>query len=183
MSSGLGFGPSRHSNDEGSTRMGKLVVTEFVSLDGVMQAPGGEDFKYPGWRFEFDRGDDGNDSSSRRRSRPTCSWSGVSPTRASPAPGRRGRGIRRQVQHHAEVRRLVNPRGPGVEQHDGSQGRCRRGGSEAQGGARRDHSGPRKPSARAGATRARPRRRAAPDGLSGRPGHRKTTVRRDGRED
>jgi dihydrofolate reductase len=26
----------------------------------VMQAPGGEDFKYPGWSFEFDRGDDGN---------------------------------------------------------------------------------------------------------------------------
>jgi dihydrofolate reductase len=39
--------------------MGKIVVTEFVSLDGVMQAPGGEDFKYPGWTFEFDRGEDG----------------------------------------------------------------------------------------------------------------------------
>jgi dihydrofolate reductase len=39
----------------------KIVVTEFVSLDGVMEAPGGEpDFKYPGWTFEFDRGDDGN---------------------------------------------------------------------------------------------------------------------------
>jgi dihydrofolate reductase len=26
-----------------------------------MQAPGGEDFKYPGWTFDFDRGDDGNE--------------------------------------------------------------------------------------------------------------------------
>jgi dihydrofolate reductase len=40
--------------------MGKIVVTEFVSLDGVMEAPGGENFKYPGWSFEFDRGDEGN---------------------------------------------------------------------------------------------------------------------------
>jgi dihydrofolate reductase len=40
--------------------MGKIVITEFVSLDGVMEAPGGEDFKYPGWSFEFDRGDEGN---------------------------------------------------------------------------------------------------------------------------
>jgi dihydrofolate reductase len=40
--------------------MGRIVITEFVSLDGVMEAPGGEDFKYPGWSFEFDRGDEGN---------------------------------------------------------------------------------------------------------------------------
>jgi dihydrofolate reductase len=39
----------------------RIVVTEFVSLDGVMEAPGGEPgFKYPSWTFEFDRGDDGN---------------------------------------------------------------------------------------------------------------------------
>jgi dihydrofolate reductase len=38
----------------------RIVVTEFASLDGVMEAPGGEPFKYPGWSFEFDRGDDGN---------------------------------------------------------------------------------------------------------------------------
>ena len=39
----------------------RIVVTEFVSLDGVMEAPGGEpSFKYPGWTFEFDRGEDGN---------------------------------------------------------------------------------------------------------------------------
>ena len=40
--------------------MGRIVVTEFVSLDGVAQAPGDEDFKYPGWTFDFDRGDEGN---------------------------------------------------------------------------------------------------------------------------
>ena len=41
--------------------MGKIVVTEFVSLDGVIEAPGGgEDYKHAGWTFEIDRGDEGN---------------------------------------------------------------------------------------------------------------------------
>jgi dihydrofolate reductase len=41
-------------------RMGRIVVTEFVSLDGVMEAPGGEDFKYKAWSFDFDRGEEGD---------------------------------------------------------------------------------------------------------------------------
>jgi len=41
--------------------MGRIVVTEFVSLDGVMEDPGGADgYEQGGWAFEFDRGDDGN---------------------------------------------------------------------------------------------------------------------------
>jgi dihydrofolate reductase len=41
--------------------VGRIVVTEFVSLDGVMEAPGGgEDFRHAGWSFEFDRGDEGD---------------------------------------------------------------------------------------------------------------------------
>jgi dihydrofolate reductase len=41
--------------------MGRIVVTEFVSLDGVMEDPGGaEDFKYGGWSFEIERGEEGN---------------------------------------------------------------------------------------------------------------------------
>ena len=34
--------------------MGKIVVSEFVSLDGVMEDPGGaEGFKHGGWTFQF----------------------------------------------------------------------------------------------------------------------------------
>jgi dihydrofolate reductase len=42
--------------------MGKVVITEFLSLDGVMQAPGGPEGDYPhaGWTFTFNRGDDGD---------------------------------------------------------------------------------------------------------------------------
>ena len=41
--------------------MGRVVVTEFVSLDGVMEDPGGaEDFEHGGWVFEFERGEDGD---------------------------------------------------------------------------------------------------------------------------
>ncbi len=41
--------------------MGRIVVTEFVSLDGVMEDPGGaEGFKHGGWTFKFARGEDGD---------------------------------------------------------------------------------------------------------------------------
>jgi dihydrofolate reductase len=41
--------------------MGRIVATEFVSLDGVMEAPGGgEDFEHGGWTFEIDRGAEGD---------------------------------------------------------------------------------------------------------------------------
>ncbi|HEV7563292.1 MAG TPA: dihydrofolate reductase family protein [Solirubrobacterales bacterium] len=41
--------------------MGRIVATEFVSLDGVMEDPGGaENFKHGGWTFEIDRGEEGD---------------------------------------------------------------------------------------------------------------------------
>ena len=41
--------------------MGRIIATEFVSLDGVVEAPGGgEDFEYGGWSFEIERGEEGN---------------------------------------------------------------------------------------------------------------------------
>ena len=41
--------------------MGRIVVTEFVSLDGVMEDPGGsEHSKHGAWTFKFNRGEAGN---------------------------------------------------------------------------------------------------------------------------
>jgi dihydrofolate reductase len=41
--------------------MGRIVVTEFVSLDGVIEAPGGgEGYRHAGWTFEIDRGKEGD---------------------------------------------------------------------------------------------------------------------------
>src|SRR2546423_11367359 len=41
--------------------MGNLVVTEFVTVDGVFEAPGGgEEFEQGGWAFKFDRGPEGD---------------------------------------------------------------------------------------------------------------------------
>jgi hypothetical protein len=38
-------------------KMGKLVVTEFITLDGVIEDPGGsENFDRGGWAFKFGRG-------------------------------------------------------------------------------------------------------------------------------
>jgi dihydrofolate reductase len=41
--------------------MAKLVVTEFITVDGVVEDPGGsEDHERGGWAFQFDRGPDGD---------------------------------------------------------------------------------------------------------------------------
>jgi dihydrofolate reductase len=38
--------------------MGRIVATEFISLDGVIEDPGGaEDFEHGGWTFEIDLAD------------------------------------------------------------------------------------------------------------------------------
>jgi len=41
--------------------MARVVVTEFVTLDGVFEDPGGsEDLDRGGWAFRFERGEDGD---------------------------------------------------------------------------------------------------------------------------
>ena len=40
---------------------GKIVVTEFISVDGVIEDPGGaEGFEHGGWSFDYNRGEDGD---------------------------------------------------------------------------------------------------------------------------
>src|SRR4051812_21205535 len=41
--------------------MGKLIVSQFVSVDGVIEDPGGsEDHERGGWAFKYSRGDEGD---------------------------------------------------------------------------------------------------------------------------
>jgi hypothetical protein len=41
--------------------MRKLIVTEFITVDGVMEDPGGaEKLDRGGWAFRFNRGEDGD---------------------------------------------------------------------------------------------------------------------------
>jgi dihydrofolate reductase len=47
-------------NDE-EDQMGKVVVSQFVSLDGVIEDPGGsEGWEHGGWSFQFERGPEGD---------------------------------------------------------------------------------------------------------------------------
>jgi dihydrofolate reductase len=42
-------------------QVGKIAVTEFITVDGVIDDPGGaEDYEYGGWAFAFNRGEDGD---------------------------------------------------------------------------------------------------------------------------
>jgi dihydrofolate reductase len=53
--------PGRRTGNQKEEQVGRIVVTEFVSLDGVIEDPGGsEDFKYGGWSFEYNRGEEGD---------------------------------------------------------------------------------------------------------------------------
>jgi len=41
--------------------MARIIVSEFVSLDGVMEGPGGDnDFERGAWSFRFERGEEGD---------------------------------------------------------------------------------------------------------------------------
>src|ERR687888_1255743 len=42
-------------------KVGKVVVSEFITVDGVIEDPGGaEGFERGGWAFQYDRGPEGD---------------------------------------------------------------------------------------------------------------------------
>lgn len=68
--------------------MSKLVVSEFVTLDGVMDDPGdGDKTPHGGWSMSYWHNDIGKFKFDELLPAMPCSWA-ASPTRASQAPGR-----------------------------------------------------------------------------------------------
>jgi hypothetical protein len=104
--------------------MGKVVITEFVSLDGVVEDPGGhEGFRHGGWSFEINRGEDGD----RFRLDEALGTEALLMGRRDLRVPRRGVAIPGcqvggQVEQHAQVRRVLDPRGSRLEQLDRSEG-------------------------------------------------------------
>ena len=72
--------------------MGRIVVSEFISLDGVIEAPGGgEGFRHDGWTFDFEQGEEGQAFKLEETMNASACCSAASPTRDSPPPGPRWR--------------------------------------------------------------------------------------------
>lgn len=68
--------------------MGKLVVTEFVSVDGIFEDPGGaEGYEHGGWTLEYDRGEEGNQFNFDEVPEEEAQLLGRGPTRSSARRG------------------------------------------------------------------------------------------------
>ena len=162
--------------------MRKLIVSEFVTLDGVMEAPGGEEgHPHSGWVFDFVsqeqeryKLDEVMEADALLLGRVTYEgFAGAWPERGGP--------VRGQDERHGEVRGLDDARGPGVGQHDRDARRA--GGRRAEGAGRRADPGRRQPDARARPDGARARGRVPADDLPGRARQRGPAVPRDAGQD
>ena len=161
--------------------MATIIVTEFVSLDGVIEDPGGsEGFRYGGWTFEFP-GEDryGVQGRGDLRVRRRCCSAGRR-TRASRPRGRRARASSPTSSTRcprSSSRRRWRSR---VAEHDRRPRPRRR--ARAEGDAGRDIRRARQRAARPFAARRRPGRPAQPDGVPSRARPGQAAVRRDGRQ-
>ena len=99
--------------------MRTLYVTEFISLDGVVEAPGGEEgYRHTGWSFDIEddparfeyKAEETFGTETLLLGRNT--YEGFA--EAWPPAGRR---LRRQVQLHGEGRRVDDTERPRLEQH------------------------------------------------------------------
>src|SRR2546430_17177181 len=69
--------------------VGRIVVSEFVSVDGVMEDPGGsERSSRGGWVFQFNRGDDGDTFKLEEVTSADALLLGRKTSKASPMRGR-----------------------------------------------------------------------------------------------
>lgn len=118
--------------------MSRIVVSEFITLDGVIEDPGGSDgFDRGGWAFQFERGPEGDqfkldevlEAEALLLGRVT--YEGF----AQAWPDRTDEVGFAEDEQHAQVRGLGDVGRGRVERLDADQGRCGDRGREAQGGA------------------------------------------------
>ena len=135
----------RDNANERRTEMGKIVISENVSLDGVIQDPAGDEgFRRGGWVGRIAAAQELAKVHARRgagRRGPAAGSAELRVVRRAVAiPEWRVGG---QVEQPAQVRRVLDPRGSRLEQLDGTEGRRGRRGLEAEAGAGRGNRRPR----------------------------------------
>ena len=147
--------------------MGRIVVTEFVSIDGVFEDPGGaENYEHGGWTFEYDGGDDFGKFKFDELMEAEAQLLGrLTYDEFVKHLAVREGSVRGQAQRRPEVRRLQHAHGSGVAEHDRALRRRSPAGREAQGRDERDDPRPRQRSAGRNVARRGPGRRAPADGL------------------
>ena len=151
------------------SEMSRIIVSEFISLDGVIEDPGGaEGFEHGGWTFPYwsdeigkFKGEELFASDAMLLGRITYEgFAAAWPSRTDE------QGFAERMNSLPEVRRVDHAGGGGMAELHRREGRCRRGDREAERPARRRHPRGGQRPARADTRAARPRRRIPAPRLS-----------------